>query len=147
MRFQPRGDGGFEIVQRQVDFRPVPVVFHHSAGMGDRGPIALKAAADLGQGQSAGNMGQIHRDLAGKCHGSALPCGRPEFRDIDPMCAGDDMLDKHAVSHGAACTPCAPAPGRADQWKFCVSCGFGGAKTVTCGLSVKRHPNVSHAAC
>jgi hypothetical protein len=49
-----------------IELRIVAPILDHPAGMGDSGPIAREQGADLGKGQPADNVREIHRDLPRK---------------------------------------------------------------------------------
>ena len=55
------------MVEPVVEIWIVAFVLDQTAGVSDGGAVPLEKAADLGEAHSASDMGEIHRQLPGKC--------------------------------------------------------------------------------
>jgi len=61
-----RCDRSLQVFEPTIEVRIVTPVFDDSAGMGHGGAVAFEEPADLGQGNPASDMRQIHGNLTGE---------------------------------------------------------------------------------
>ena len=78
----------------EIEVRIIAAILDGAACMTDSGAVTAVSAADLGQANSAHDVGEIHRDLSCVSHLGQAPRGREESRDFNRVNLRDDGLDQ-----------------------------------------------------
>ena len=104
-RARQRRHRPFEQIERAVEQRVVAAVLDHGAGVSNRRAIATEELAGVGERKPAGDVGEIHGDLARQCDLRLAPAQAVQLVVGDAEDLYDRLLDRLARrSKGASAT-------------------------------------------